>query len=72
MGTCCKFSVKIILYLPVNTDKLKFVAFLVFVCTIASFIANIFVFQECPETRRHLDSGRKTVNSQGYLQLLIW
>ena len=38
---CCKFSVKIIFYLPVNTDKPKFVAFLVFVCTTASFIAQI-------------------------------
>ena len=32
---------KIIFYLPVNTDKPKFVAFLVFVCTTASFIAQI-------------------------------
>ena len=32
---------KIISYLPVNTDKLKFVAFLVFVCSTASFIAQI-------------------------------
>ena len=32
---------KIIFYLPVNTDKLKFVAFLLFVCTTASFIAEI-------------------------------
>ena len=28
-------------YLPVNTDKPKFLAFLVFVCTIASFMAQI-------------------------------
>ena len=32
---------KIIFYLPVNTDKPKIVAFLVFVCTTASFIAQI-------------------------------
>ena len=38
---CCKFSMKIIFYLPVNTDKPKVVAFLVFVCTTASFIAQI-------------------------------
>ena len=38
---CCKYSIKIIFYLQVNTDKLKFVAFLVFVCTTASFIAQI-------------------------------
>ena len=37
----CKFSKKVIFHLPVNTDKLKFVAFLVFVCTTASFIAQI-------------------------------
>ena len=38
---CCKFSMKIIFYLLVNTDKPKFVAFLLFVCTTASFIAQI-------------------------------
>ena len=38
---CCKFSMKIIFYLPVNTNKQQFVAFLVFVCTTASFIAQI-------------------------------
>ena len=32
---------KMIFYLPVNTDKQKFLAFLVFVCTNASFIAQI-------------------------------
>ena len=32
---------KIIFYLQVNTDKPKFVALLVFVCTIASLIAQI-------------------------------
>ena len=32
---------KIIFYLPVNTDKPKFVAFLVFLCTTASYIAQI-------------------------------
>ena len=32
---------KIIFYLPVNNDKPKFVGFLVFVCTTASFIAQI-------------------------------
>ena len=38
---CCKFSMKIIFYLPVNTHKPEFVAFLVFICTTASFIAQI-------------------------------
>ena len=32
---------KIIFYLPVNTKKPKFVAFLVFLCTTASYIAQI-------------------------------
>ena len=32
---------KIIFYQLLNTDKPKFVAFLVFVCTTASFIAEI-------------------------------
>ena len=36
---------KIIFYLPVNTDKPKFVAFLVPVCTTASFIAQISSFE---------------------------
>ena len=38
---CCKFSMKIIFYLPLNTDKPKFITFLVFVCTTASFIREI-------------------------------
>ena len=38
---CRKFSMKIIFYLPVNTDKPKFVAFLVFFCTTDSFFAQI-------------------------------
>ena len=37
----CKFSMKIIFYLPVNTDKPKLVALFVFVCMTASFIAQI-------------------------------
>ena len=32
---------KIILYLPVNTNKPKFVTFLVCVCTTASFVAQM-------------------------------
>ena len=38
---CCKFSLKIIFYLPVNSEKPTFFALLVFVCTTASFIAQI-------------------------------
>ena len=41
LRVCCKFGMKIIFYLPVNTDKPNFVAILVFVCTTASFIAQI-------------------------------
>ena len=36
---------KIIFCLPVNTDKPKFVAFLAFACTAASFIAQILSFE---------------------------
>ena len=57
---------KMIFYPPVNTDKPKFVAFLVFLCTTASFIAQ---YRKCLETRRHLGSGRKTINGQGYSEL---
>ena len=32
---------KIIFYLPLSIDKQKFVAFLAFLCTTASFIAQI-------------------------------
>ena len=42
---CYKFNMKIIFYLPVNTDKPNFVAILVFVCTTASFIAQILSFE---------------------------
>ena len=52
---------KIIFYQLEITDKPKFVAFLAFVCTNASFNAQIL--------RRYLGSGRKTVNSQGYSEL---
>ena len=38
---CCKFSMAKIFYLPVNTDKPKYVAILVFVCTTSLFIAQI-------------------------------
>ena len=65
---CCKFSKKIIFYLPVNTHKKKVRRFLgIFFCTTASFIAQIkshgSCSNKCLETRRHLGSGRKTMNS---------
>ena len=63
---CRKFSMKIIFYLPVNTDKPKVVAFCLYDCFI--YRSN-FVFRKCLGKRRHLDFGRKTVNSQGYSEL---
>ena len=65
----CWCSMKIIIYLPVKNDKPKFVAFLIFVCTTASNFPSNFVFRKCLETRRHLGSGRKTVNIQRYSEL---
>ena len=41
----CKFSMTIIFYLPVNTDKPMFVAFLALVDTTASCIAQISSFE---------------------------
>ena len=66
---CCKFSMKIIFYQPVNTDKPKLVTFLVFVRMTSSFIAQILPFKNFFETRHHLDSGCKTVISQGSSEL---
>ena len=61
---------KIIFHVPVNTDKPKAVAFVVFVRTTASFIAQISSSENVSaRARRHLGSGRKTVNSQGYSEL---
>ena len=63
------FEVILIFYPPINTDKPKFLAFLVF-CLYDCFIyRSKVVFQKCLETRRHLASGRETVNSQGYSEL---
>ena len=38
---CCKFSMNIIFYLTSDHREAKFLAFLVFVCTTASFIVQI-------------------------------
>ena len=66
---CCKFSMKIIVYLPVNTDKPKFFFFFG-ICLYDCFIYRLnFMLRKCLEVRRHLGSGRKTVNSQGYSEL---
>ena len=50
---------KIIFYLPVNTDKPKVVAFLVFVCTTASFIAQTSSFENVSERDAILTSVAK-------------
>ena len=57
-------------YLPLNTDKPKFVGFFG-ICLYDGFIfRSNFVFRKRLETpRRHLGSSRKTVNSQGYSEL---
>ena len=69
---CCKFSMKIIFYLPVNNDKPKFVTFLLLFCLYNCFIYwTNFVFWKCLESICHLGSGHKTVNSQGYSKLLF-
>ena len=60
---------KIIFYLPVNTDKPNFVSFLVFFLYDCFISCSNSVFQKCLETRRHLGPGPKTVNSQGYSEL---
>ena len=56
---CCKYSMEIFFYLLVNTDKLQQVAFLVFIGTTASFIAQISSTGKCLKARRLLGSGRK-------------
>ena len=50
---------KIIFYLPVNTDKPKVVAFLVFVCTTASFIAQTSSVENVSERDAILTSVAK-------------
>ena len=59
----------IIFYLPVNTNKPKFVAFLVFVGTTASFIAQMSSFENVLKQGAILALGRKTVNDRGYSEL---
>ena len=61
---CCKFSMKIIFYQPVNTDKpTEFKKYrLLGICLCDCFIyRSNFVFHKCLEGRRHLGSDRKTV-----------
>ena len=56
---------KIIFYLPVNTNKPKFVASMVFVCTTASFFAQVSSSENVSKLDAIL-APAKTVNSQGY------
>ena len=58
-------------FLPtrINTVKLKFVAFLVFVSTTASFIAQISSSENFSRQDVVLASVGKTVNGQGYSEL---
>ena len=66
---CCKFSKKII-FLPTSKHRQAKVRRLLSICLYDCFIySSDFVFRKCLETRRHLGSGRKTVNSQGYSEL---
>ena len=58
---CCKFRMKIIFYQTVNTVKPKFVAFLVFFVRLLHLSLK---FRLPKMFRRHLGSGRKTVNSR--------
>ena len=66
---CCKFSMKIISYLTSEHREAKVRRFLG-ICLYECFIYRTnFVFRKCLETRHHLGSGCKTVNSQGYSEL---
>ena len=63
---CCKFSMKIISYLTSEHRGAK-VRRSLGICLYECFIYRTnFVFRKCLETRHHLGSGCKTVNSQGY------
>ena len=49
-----------------DTDKAKFLGICLYDCFI--YRSNV-VLRKCPEAKRHLGSGHKTVNSQGYSEL---
>ena len=57
-------------FLPTNNHQQAKVRRFLGICLFDCFIyRSNFVFRKCLETRRHLGSGRKTVNSQGYSEL---
>ena len=62
---------KYFLPIPVDTDKAKLVAFLVFVCTTASFIGQISCSENVSKRDAILAPVRKQwiANSQGYSEL---
>ena len=67
--SCCKFSMKIYFLptsrWPVNTDQPKIVAFLVFVCTTASLIAQISSSENASRRDAILASVAKDIPSYG-------
>ena len=76
---CRKCSMKIIFHQPVNTDKLRFVPFLLFVCTTASFITQISSSKNVstwdailtPVTKQWMDIPSYRSKSKCYLKLLF-
>ena len=57
-------------FLPTSKHRQAKVRRFLGICLYDCFIyRSNFVFRKCLETRRHLGSGRKTVNSQGYSEL---
>ena len=57
-------------FLPTTQHRQAKVRRFVGICLCDYFIYRTnFVFRKCVETRRHLGSGRKTVNSQPYSEL---
>ena len=56
-------------YLPVNTDKPKFVAFMVIACTTVSFMTQISSSENVSKRDGIMAPVAKYVNSQGYSKL---
>ena len=57
-------------FLPTSKHRQAKVCRFLGVCLYECFIyRSNFVFRKCHEARRHLGSGRKMVNSQGYYEL---
>ena len=57
-------------FLPTSKHRQAKVRRFLGICLYDCFIyCSNFVYRKCLKTRRHLGSGRKTVNSQGYSEL---